>query len=546
MRKKTIKFMALMCVFSLIGAGLVGCKAPTIKVEKGTVRIGVMDRGYGKQFAYDLVKAFNEKESETGYKAQVVMDTAESAMLYGTMEAGTDNEIDLYFAESAPIFEWLSRKDTFIPGYDYMLADLEDVLNAPADPAYKEAQVKPGLTNRDLINPSALKSLTLDENGKVYAIPWTSDITGIYYNHKLLTELNSKLDADAKIELPKTTNEMFEVFEQVKGINGVNNKPYALKFGNQHNYLDNCAFTTWVAQYEGQEEIDNFLQGKNAKGEYTPEIFKSDSRRASLKVMEKMLAQKNGYAAIGDYALHVFMAQDQFFDGDALFHFNGGWLEREQSLKYKPDEYDVRAFKMPVVSDIVNKWPETFNGATPVEKDVQLRKALDYIDGECEKPAFLNGHDDVVAALKVARNTISSKGVHMNSFIPACSENLAGAKEFLKFMLTKEGEEILFKGSYGNISGLKVDPTQFDCYATATETQKSRLTVYTEAEMIMNFVKKNPMEYLGGLAPYRDGASPQKTFAASSPKSVDQYIEDEFNDYSLKWDSMLKQAGIKK
>lgn len=62
----------------------------------------------------------------------------------------------------------------------------------------------------------------------------------------------------------------------------------------------------------------------------------------------------------------------------------------------------------------------------------------------------------------------------------------------------------------------------------------------------MNFVKKNPMEYLGGLAPYRDGASPQKTFAASSPKSVDQYIEDEFNDYSLKWDSMLKQAGIKK
>ena len=502
MRKFLIKAASFICALTL-GVSLVGCiKAPDVKVEEGTVRIAVIDRGYGKQFAYDLAEAFSAKAEETGYKAQVVFDTAETSAITNTMEMGIDNEIDVYFSESSPIFEWLARKNTFVPGYDYALADLEDVLNSPADPAYQEVQENPQLTNRDLINASALRSLTLDENGKVYAIPWTSDITGIYYNHKVLTQLNANLDENSKIELPKTTKEMFKVFEQVKAVNGANQKPYAFTFGNQHNYLDNCAFTTWWAQYAGQEELNNFYQGKNSSGEYTPEIFNSDSRLAALKVMREMLIQENGYAATGDYALHVFMSQDQFFEGDALFHFNGGWLEREQSEKFEPDEYDVRSFKMPVVSDIVNKWPDVFNGANAEARDAQLRQALDYIDGEGAKPAFLNGHDDVVASLREARNTISSKGVHMNTFIPACSENLEGAKAFLKFLLSKEGQEVLLKGSYGNTCGLNVDPTQFDFYAVASETQKSRLKVFSEAETVVNFVKKYPIEYLGGLTQF--------------------------------------------
>ncbi len=546
MKKGFVKVGALLFALTL-GTGLAGCglKAPEVKVEKGTVRIAVLDRGYGKQFAYDLAEAFNAKSGETGFKAEVTFDTTDTAAIKNMMEMGIDNECDVFFSESSPIFEWLARKSTFVPGYDYALADMEDILDAPADPAYKEAQENPELTNRDIINASVLQQLTLDENGKVYALPWTTDITGIYYNHTVLTEINAKLSDAEKIELPKTTTEMFAVMDKVKALRSSEDDPYPFTFGNQHNYLDNCAFTTWWGQYAGQEELNNFRQGKNAAGEYTPEIVNTDSRRAALDVMRTLLNQANGYAAIGDYDLHVFMSQDQFFEGDALFHFNGGWLEREQSEKFETDEYDVRSFKMPVVSAIVDKWPEVFTGSA-AEKDVQLRQALDYIDGDGDKPSFLEGHDDVVESLRQARNTISSKGVHMNTFIPACSENLEGAKEFLKFMLTKEGQEIMMQTSWGNLCGLTIDPTQLDCYAGATETQKTRLDVYCDSEVVVGFAKKYAIEYLGGLVPYRDGVSPQKTFAVASPMTAEDYVKEELADYTTRWDSILKQAGIKK
>ena len=546
MKKGLVKVTAVLCAATL-GMGLAGCglKAPEVKVEEGTVRIAVLDRGYGKQFAYDLAEAFSAKSAETGYKAQVTFDTTDTAGITNMMEMGIDNECDVFFSESSPVFEWLARKNTFVPGYEYGLADMEDILNAPADPAYKETQENPDLTNRDIINASVLDQLTLDENGKVYALPWTTDITGIYYNHNVLTELNANLGEGDKIELPKTTDEMFDVMDKVKSLRSGEDDPYPFTFGNQQNYLDNCAFTTWWGQYAGAEEMNNFRQGKNMEGEYTPEIFNRPARLAALEVMRELLNQSNGYADISDYDLHVFMSQDKFFEGDALFHFNGGWLEREQSEKFETSEYDVRSFKMPVVSSIVDKWPEVFTG-TDDEKDDQLRAALDYIDGEGEKPSFLEGHDDVLESLRQARNTISSKGVHMNTFIPACAENLEGAKEFVKFMLSKEGQEIMMKGSWGNLCGLVIDPTQLDCYATATETQKSRLDVYCDSEVVVGFAKKYPMEYLSGLVPYRDGVSPQKSFAALNPISAEDYRKNEVSDYTLRWNAMLSQAGIKK
>ena len=546
MKKGLVKVTAVLCAATL-GMGLAGCglKAPEVKVEEGTVRIAVLDRGYGKQFAYDLAEAFSAKSAETGYKAQVTFDTTDTAGITNMMEMGIDNEGDVFFSESSPVFEWLARKNTFVPGYDYGLADMEDILDAPADPAYKEVQENPDLTNRDIINASVLDQLTLDENGKVYALPWTTDITGIYYNHKVLTELNEGLSDAEKIELPKTTDDMFDVMDKVNTHRKADEDPYPFTFGNQHNYLDNCAFTTWWAQYAGEDELNNFRQGKDVNGEYTAQIFNTPSRLAALEVMRELVNPANGYAASGDYDLHVYMSQDQFFEGEALFHFNGGWLEREQSEKFETSEYDVRSFKMPVVSSIVDKWPKVFTG-TDDEKDDQLRAALDYIDGEGEKPSFLEGHDDVLDSLRKARNTISSKGVHMNMFIPSCSENLEGAKEFVKFMLSKEGQEIMMKGSWGNLCGLTIDPSQLDCYATATETQKSRLDVYCDSEVVVGFAKKYPMKYLSGLVPYRDGASPQKTFATTSPASAADYQKDEVSDYTLRWNAMLSQAGIKK
>ena len=98
----------------------------------------------------------------------------------------------------------------------------------------------------------------------------------------------------------------------------------------------------------------------------------------------------------------------------------------------------------------------------------------------------------------------------------------------------------------GNLCGLTIDPSQLDCYATATETQKSRLDVYCDSEVVVGFAKKYPMEYLSGLVPYRDGASPQKTFATTSPASAADYQKDEVSDYTLRWNAMLSQAGIKK
>ena len=104
----------------------------------------------------------------------------------------------------------------------------------------------------------------------------------------------------------------------------------------------------------------------------------------------------------------------------------------------------------------------------------------------------------------------------------------------------------MMRTSWGNLCGLTVDPTQFDCYAGATETQKTRLDVYCDAEVVVGFAKKYSIEYLGGLVPYRDGVSPQKTFSVVDPMTAEKYVEEELADYRTRWDSIMKQSGLKK
>lgn len=535
MRKKLLS--VLVCMVLTVSA-FGGCMAPDLSADADALQIAVVDKGFGTQFAYDLAAVYTAK---TGQKVQVVMDTPQASAVYETIGLGAANEIDLYFGVAARIHDWVSQKGNYVPGYNPILTDLSDVYDAPAT-GYIESQANPDLTIKDIVNPSVYQSMQYFEDDVPYGIAWASDINGMLYNKTLWDQVNATLSQ--KLELPKTTTEMFALFDRIKLISN-NKKPYAFKYGGQNDYLSFCAFFPWFAQYVGNDALENFYQGKDESGVYTPEIYRSQGRFEALTVLEKMLKPTNKYTNSSDYASHIFNAQTEFLEGDAFFTFNGSWLEREASVNFAPGEVDAGFFKLPVISAVVDKFPAVFSG-TAEQKDAQLRAVLDYIDGEiANKPAILEGHDDVLAFISDSRNTSLTLGDHI-AFVPSYSNKISEAKEFLKFMMSKEGQEIMLAGSVGNTCALVVDRTQFDYYNSpnCSFMTKTKLEIYFETTVFANTLPKYPMQVLGGISNLYPNRRLEAVFGNGS-QSAQTFRNDEFGYFNQMWKTAMSLAGVR-
>lgn len=536
MRKFKLTTLLLSCVlFALPLFG--GCMATTPEVDEDTLQIAIVNKGFGSSFVYALGEAYEKK---TGTKVAVTIDSSSDSSVREAAKVPRSG-VDILFDVWPQFYNNLSDKN-YISGYDIPYADISDVYNSPADPAYKEVQANPDLKIKDIINAQVVEHFTY-QDGKQYAASWIMDVNGLLYHKTIWERDKAKLGNPS---LPKTTNEMFALFDKIKSASG-GKAPYAFKYGGQQDEMY-VFLLDFLAQYEGMEFMENMYAGKNADGVYTPEIFRNDTvgRRPALEAVRNIILKSNGYVDAGDSAKHMFVSQVDFLEGMAYFSPNGSWLDREASTNFKPGEADVAFMKMPILSAVVNKFPEVFTG-TATQKDEQLSQVISYIDGDTQtKPAVLDGHDDALEYLTEARKIETSQSMNHPVSIMAYSPRITQAKDFLKFMFSKEGQEVMMKSSYGNMLPLNVDPTQFDYYNSSeiTELCKSKLDMFSDCTLVVHNSDKYPLAYRGGYQYDSPQSTLEVAFGGSNPQSVDEYITSYFNRMNINWNTWMGLAGL--
>ena len=559
---KKLKIMAFALSCFLICAAFAGCKVtppPPPPPGKTELQVFITARGYGSAFAEALAEAYMEEND--GIYVRVLTPTPDPNDVAVSLKAGpSKNDADVYFLIHNGIFSQLSQAG-YVSGYSGPAwAELSDVYNSPLE-GYQESGE--GILIKDFMNPDVTDMLTY-KDGKQYSVSWSPGLTGLLYNKTLWDKTNKNLreasPAQAEMELPKTTKEMFALFDRISGFptgikGGTSSEPvFPFSYSGINNYMHYLT-RTWWPQYDGKAKAFAFLEGKDDEtGLYTADIYNSQGRLAAYDAARSMILQTNKYVSSKDAATEYLPAQLNFLRGKAFFNVNGDWLEREASGSFNPGEADIAFMRVPVISDIVNnpKLAAVFTGSDANKESllVETIKYIDYTIGEgpaVSKPAFVDTHPEEYQFLRDARLIQCCEQTYLAA-IPDYSAQKAEAKDFLKFMLSKKGQEIFMSKTFGTRAPLEVNAEQFEYYGKPATTVmcKSKLQLTSNWIPFSPDSNRHPMMYLSNIQTYMgDGTSMTTAFGASNPISANAYWGAEVNTYhDGRWPGLMAAAGV--
>lgn len=463
------------------------------------VEISYWNSGQGTEYLDEMIKVFNEKQSDyyVFYKA-----TADSSTAKTTYTVDYGNTVDIYM-------------NTTI--YDHSkMVPLDDLLDSTADGDTK--------TLREKFSASYLNEEKADD-GHVYSLTWGGGIVGIVYNKKMFEKAGIK-------QVPRTTDELAVVADKLKTA-GVT--PFISYQGEGYwNYIENV----WQSQYDGNDYYNNNFYGCTDDNGNSPslEVFtKKDGRYQVFKAMEKFITPEYVYTGSNSHD-HITM-QTLYLNEDIGMMANGSWLSSEMSGTGSTDDFGV--MKTPVVSGITDK-------LTTVKGDTALRNLISAIDavadGTDDISKYQSGADYIVDGktvsaadweyVKSARGTVASQYPAQTLFIPSYSENIEGAKEFLKFYYSDEGIKIYTKNLHSTLPielcDGEIDTKEWNSFDI------EMLTLYKSGENFVSHWKRNMHSIFtdGGAAAY-GGYQFVNLFCATNP--ADRLTANEA------WDAMIKK-----
>lgn len=538
MKKRMRLISTVLAVSIAITTMLTGCnvkmKGGTDSSSSGdTLKIGIENKGYGDKFAYELAKAF---EAKTGIKTQVAKSSSANWSNNALKSGEKNNDIDVFFDIRVAMGDVATMN--WIEGYERAYVDLSDIYNQKLEGYDTDKTLK------ELVYPYSLTACTWGGedagygDGKQYFVNWATGFEGLVYNEKLFKQYN--------LSTPKTTDEMFKLMEQIKTINkgkyAVNEDGYDIYPFTYSGKVAYCIYLAdvWWAQYDGIDLFNNILQGKDASGNYSSESLRSKGKLSAMNIISKMLDRDNGYADVSSATQSFTNAQALFLADQAFMIPAGDWLEREMEANFEGD-LEVAFMAMPVNSGVIDN-------CDSIKDDAQLAKVVSYIDGDItEKPSFVSDKD--LEYIKSARSMYQSEGHQHITYIPAYSNMIDEAKQFIQFMLSKEGQEIMLEYSYGNMAMLDIDVTSFDYYDSLSNLQRSKLELMSRKNGTTligpNYV--HPMNYAGGVSLWY-GSSMESVFSvvktSGSYKTAAQLFLEQYNSKVGEWNDMMSKAGV--
>ncbi len=430
---KKVSAIALGCALTAsVGLVGVGCGGDT---EKGDLQVSVVKLGYGTEWLTALEEAFEAKTGKT-VSVKVKIGREGQSSFDSELESNA-SDTDIFFTKRGWFAEDVYKGKISVKGtsYDCLYADLSDVWNSVAAEGEK-------VTIKDKMDPTYTDALNIE--GKYYNLPWAGGVYGIVRNVSVWNQLGLT-DAD----MPYTTNELFALCDKVKD----DKAPFIYSSSDEY-------YSAWspifFGQYEGKENVEKFMSGIDPDGNVSQYVYTYDGHLESMKVLETLLDKANAYQHAATSVDFTTM-QGLFLNGQALFCINGSWLENEMAANFSNANVDL--IKTPVISAIVDKL--SFNSNDDAADDAKLKEVIQYVDAvdAGQSPAKPEGVTDAdIKIVTEARHySYMAGGVDHRAYVPAYSDQIDLAKDFLKFMYSDEGLNIYYRTLKGTM--LPATPT---------------------------------------------------------------------------------------
>ncbi|MGN1061710.1 MAG: hypothetical protein ACI4RO_01155 [Candidatus Scatosoma sp.] len=460
--------LSLLLGASALFVGACGKKDEVIKDGK-TVNVRMLKAGYGEEFIYELKDAFENAYKEEGYKVNVLTPMSDMRGNVALQEMARGNAatgVDLYIITDVKVDQVGANGD-----YGIIAEDIrESVYEKPAigyDGKEEERTVKEKI--KDDIEP-----YLVDKNGVMYGFNWSQSTAGLVVNTRKLAKYGIT-------ELPRTTNEMFDVFEKIyMGTNGVENSykttTYPVTYVSGMNGYTACAFWTWFSQYDpaGYQE---FLSMKDYETgadmiEDGYKVFNSEALEEMLTLAYRSMDQR--IAANGSTTQTLDQAQAKIMKdkNDAIFMFNGDWMLNEVKLNYRNYLNDIEFINTPVNSALgVKLFCKAPYNLTEEKADELLsliakltdeRKTVQEIVAEVKTATGVDLSEDDALTVATARGTVFARGIEHMAYITKDSPNKEIAALLLRMMASDDFAKTFVKYAnsatpYANIESLSED-----------------------------------------------------------------------------------------
>lgn len=538
MKKNIVKAVSL--ALSVIAATSVFTGCGENNSDPTVLQINWTIGGYGREYCKPLMNAFTEK---TGIKCEETYDDNSASIIASKIGSVKRNTIDLFFTQ-VPLFSSIAAQKNK-NGYENLYLELSDLYNekVPGTNVTLKEHLKDGMWEAQLT-----------DDGKAYTVPWIAPMDGLVYNKKVL-------DSFGITKLPRTTDEFESVLKQIKSGLSSKGEPVTTENGGTISGLisaNNSAYwafvwPTWWAQYEGMDNVRNYFMAKtpDAGENYVPDwnALKQDGKLIAIEELNRFINKIKGYMHPDSLNRDNIFSQIDFLDGKVAFIPTGDWMENESAKAYRDKgiDIDVRFMKTPVTSRLAVKLGITEN---------ELRAAIDYVDAISEgktadAPVYEGKNtaeqESITKTISEARLLVSSSQAALDrAVIPAYSDNIDGAKQFLLFFASDEGQKIMAKYS-GASSAFKYKMSEEDKSEFSTLT-RSALDI-CERNGVSYWIDdiKYPIRYKANLLiTYWNAINYQRGFEEvlyNNSKTPNQVYDTDWGSYRDCWDRMLSQAG---
>lgn len=328
-----------------------GAKESVVRDEK-TINIRACIGGYGDSWLRALADKFNEVYADKGYKANVLASSTDLESKVAMKELySKDDWVDLYFVN---VNNTMAQFTESGGEYGQLVADLTDtVWNNTAINFNGEEESQTLISEKMQVS---LPDDVLKVNGRVYGFNTSNDIGGMIVN-------TAKLAKYGVTRIPKTTNELFDVFELIyegdasKGIKGsLESNIFPVTFLGGDNGYPIHFVTAWQAQYAGIEEYERFYgytdESGNDRLEDGYKVYDDESLNKMLEAMFNMY--DSSFVASGSNnnsidTAHIKIMSDK---GGAVFMSDGNWAYNEIITNYQSSINNLAFANVPVLSAV--------------------------------------------------------------------------------------------------------------------------------------------------------------------------------------------------
>lgn len=420
--------------------------------DSKTVNVKLYKAGFGDEFARELQDKFNAAFADEGYKMNIVsalLDNSGTNMINEMYTGYKEAQIDLYIT-GAIMPNQVSPDGQF----GELCADLRDlVFNQTAinyDGSYTQDKIS------DRLSSDFVPYLCAD-NGKMYGFTWAQTSAGMVVNMQKLAKYGFT-------ELPRTTNEMFAMFDAIyNGANEVAGSSVTKTYPLTYTLVDastyqNGAFLTWLAQYD-VDAYNSFLryQTDNGNGTWSdiPDAYTMYDNPALVDVLTAAYQlMDDKYAAAGSSGQKLDQAQALIMkpsDGqnDAVFMLNGDWFLNEVKAGYSENLNQIEFMNVPVISSL---GVELFGAGTKYGLDeakcdevlslicklVDQNKSIAEIKAQVLADLGVELDDADVQTVATARGTCFSRGIEHLAFIHKDSDKKDIAALVLRMMASQD------------------------------------------------------------------------------------------------------------